>query len=931
MVLGLTAFVGNAQAEEPTPPVAAPDCTIEYNKTASPDQVQTGGLVTVTLEVKSKGSCDPSSSPVDIMLVIDRSGSMSGSRINSAKSAAKTFVDQMNLSADQAGVASFTSRNRGTLDHELSQDGSAVKSEIDVLRAGGATDIQDGLEIAATELQSTRHISSNAQAIILLSDGVHNASSLSSLLSTADSIKADGIRIITIGLGYYANEQHLKAIASSDTDYYFSPNTSDLADIYNNQIAKTMRWAARRMVITDNIPNNIKLVPNSFQGPYQPTVNGNQLVWDIGTVNTAETITLSYQIVMPDTAGEWDTNASATAKYVDTEGDDSTITFPVPQVQVGEACGAPVLQDVLPEWVCVDQSASLDMMGASFYETPLVTIGGQSLTSVSKTSEQTLTGQLAAGLSVGMHDAAIVNQCPASGTTTGTNALSASLSSALYVAPKPKILSIRADEGYTDIPNNITICGEGFTPIFGSGTDVTITCGGTTTALENVATYGDTCLSATVPENLTEGMCEITVKNQCGTATGDYRVLPTSLNNDLWGQEPWVSPSYCVKESESIEIGLFVHRRGGKDPLQNVKVRFYEDQVDDAHLIGEGTVPMLSPRVNPDERIKGTSTTAVPWTPSDGVREYEIIAVIDPENAIDEDIEDNNESRRTVQILPGDSTYDGVAPHVDDFEIESNGSSPIYDRNITVHVKASDAAQSGATPSGVYALNLVEMIYSESADIWVPVGWTDWVTYSETYNYELAPPSGLRYIQAWVSDESGNVSRYPYQDRINYAQMCAFVGRNAANTYRENVEQGETVYAELVSCRNDPDLYIWPPDWDDEENPRPPWVSNLEGDETEVLTFTAPISGVYVVEVYGYNSAKYNLQVETYPSTAMSAMLAHMGEAPSYTAGVSANKDALTQPFLPASSVPEITAGIAPPPVNTSSATPVLFLPTIMK
>ena len=100
-------FATQTEAQERDLPCVASACTVAYDKTAAPTEVDAGGVVTVTLSLQAAGDCSPTNSPVDAMLVIDRSGSMYGQKIADAKQAAITFVNQMDLAVDQAGVASF--------------------------------------------------------------------------------------------------------------------------------------------------------------------------------------------------------------------------------------------------------------------------------------------------------------------------------------------------------------------------------------------------------------------------------------------------------------------------------------------------------------------------------------------------------------------------------------------------------------------------------------------------------------------------------------------------------------------------------------------------------------------------------------------------------------------------------------------------------
>jgi len=351
-------------------------------------------------------------------------------------------------------------------------------------------------------------------------------------------------------------------------------------------------------------------------------------------------------------------------------------------------------------------------------------------------------------------------------------------------------------------------------------------------------------------------------------------------------------------------------------------------------LIGDGTIPQLSPRVSPAERIAGTSTSAVDWTPSRGIGGYVLYAVIDPHDAVPEDIEGNNVVSRTVQVVQGGAGIDGVAPHVDAFSVNA-GAEIVYDQDVSMWVEATDFAQPGVLPSGVASLYFVELVFNESAGVWVPVGASGWISFANSSTWSLAPQGGLRFLQAWASDGRANVSRYPFQQQVNYVRSCEYVARDGARTYRQSLARGDVLQVEVVPCQGDPDLYVWPPDWEDG---RPPWVSNLYAG-TEALSITAPVSGVYEIEVYGYTAARYSIQIEPQPASALaltgteaafytaarysiqiepqpaSALALTATGAASYTAGIT-DKVRRTAPALPPDSAPQVIMGIPPAPVT---------------
>jgi len=185
--------------------------------------------------------------PVDIILVMDVSGSMAGDKINKAEEAAITFVGQLNMTRDKVGLVSFS--DEATLDCPLTNNATKIKSIINNLETGGATNMGGGISIANEEFVTSGR--SNATWImILLSDGKANrpcphypqhfdscpyAQEYAINQSECSKVLDDkGVRIYTIGLGSSADldEDLLKQIAFDESKYFNAPTAAELSEIY---------------------------------------------------------------------------------------------------------------------------------------------------------------------------------------------------------------------------------------------------------------------------------------------------------------------------------------------------------------------------------------------------------------------------------------------------------------------------------------------------------------------------------------------------------------------------------------------------------------------------------------------------------------------------------------------------------------------------
>jgi VWFA-related protein len=165
---------------------------------------------------------------INVVLTIDRSGSMRGQPITDAKNAASSFVGLMQKD-DQSAIVSFSYQPR--TDHLFTSDVDSLKTAIARIQANGGTAIFDAV-IHSVYLMN--HGLKN-RAIILLTDGADRDSqaSYADALTTAQSYE---VRVFTIGLGLVQGspeENILKDLASKTGGlYFYSPTSQDLEEIY---------------------------------------------------------------------------------------------------------------------------------------------------------------------------------------------------------------------------------------------------------------------------------------------------------------------------------------------------------------------------------------------------------------------------------------------------------------------------------------------------------------------------------------------------------------------------------------------------------------------------------------------------------------------------------------------------------------------------
>ncbi|RRD93582.1 Cna B-type domain-containing protein [Clostridiales bacterium COT073_COT-073] len=135
------------------------------------------GQFKVKLQVEGSEVATPTLGKLDVILLIDRSGSMKGQRITNAKDAAKKFVDKLLVDGQtnvRVGVVSFASAHNGaqavTVNHDLSINKKNLKKEIDKIQAVGGTYVDMGFE-KVEQLFANANNPTAKKLMVLIADG----------------------------------------------------------------------------------------------------------------------------------------------------------------------------------------------------------------------------------------------------------------------------------------------------------------------------------------------------------------------------------------------------------------------------------------------------------------------------------------------------------------------------------------------------------------------------------------------------------------------------------------------------------------------------------------------------------------------------------------------------------------------------------------
>ncbi len=141
-----------------------------------------------------------------LVLVIDRSGSMTGQKLHASKRAAAAAVTGLSR-LDHVGVVAFDSAAHWQVPMQLAGNKDAIRRDIARLSSGGGTDVHAGMVEAAEALAG---LGGAVKHVILLTDGQTAGPDCRPL---ARKMAGDRITVTTVAVGPGADRQLLHAIA----------------------------------------------------------------------------------------------------------------------------------------------------------------------------------------------------------------------------------------------------------------------------------------------------------------------------------------------------------------------------------------------------------------------------------------------------------------------------------------------------------------------------------------------------------------------------------------------------------------------------------------------------------------------------------------------------------------------------------------------
>ncbi|MBI1949581.1 MAG: VWA domain-containing protein [Deltaproteobacteria bacterium] len=244
----------DAAGPDGRPPAPVPTATAtSFRVEAGLDrtvQARAGGDAFARVAVEGIADTNAKRLPMSLTLVIDRSGSMAGRKMEDAKRAATAAIDALSP-GDRVSVVSF---DDGAVDHGSATVGpagaadlAALKGAIGALFGRHGTDMIAGLDVGGAAA-SRSYDDARVNRLLLLSDGRPNQEP--GLRERVAALAGRGVLTTTLGLGQDYNEDLMAALADQGRGhYYFVDRPEQLAAIFTAELSSLSSIVAKEATI----------------------------------------------------------------------------------------------------------------------------------------------------------------------------------------------------------------------------------------------------------------------------------------------------------------------------------------------------------------------------------------------------------------------------------------------------------------------------------------------------------------------------------------------------------------------------------------------------------------------------------------------------------------------------------------------------------
>jgi Ca-activated chloride channel family protein len=278
-----------------------------------------------------------SRAPLNLALILDRSGSMQGDKLRFVQQAACHILDTLDQ-RDRIAVVAYDDQvtliapSQPISEHARGE----LKRKINELRPGGWTDLAGGWLEGCREV-ADRLTADGIHRALLLTDGLANRgiTDIEELTHHARELRHRGVATSTFGVGLDFNEQLLEALAEQGGGhFYYIERPDHIPDVFRRELGELLTVVAREAFLSISIPSGVAV---ELLGDLPHERTGARLRIFLGDLCAGERRALYTRVLTPPDAPGTSVVLRGELGYADPDGRTATVAAEIGFSYIREA------------------------------------------------------------------------------------------------------------------------------------------------------------------------------------------------------------------------------------------------------------------------------------------------------------------------------------------------------------------------------------------------------------------------------------------------------------------------------------------------------------------------------------------------------------------------------------------------------------------
>lgn len=233
--------------------------------------------------------------PLNVALVLDRSGSMGGPKLEQAKEAACRALELM-APEDRVSVVAFDDEVDVLVPSTRAADRAGITARIRALGPGGSTALCAGWEAGRDQVRA--HLDARClNRVILLSDGEANVGETNAdvIATRVNGAERGGVSTSTLGLGDHYNEDLMEALArSGDGNYWHVDGEAELQPLVAAELQGLLALAGRKASLGIRSAVGVEVIDVLNELDRLPTGR-----WKLPNLMAGKVVTIGLRLQVP--------------------------------------------------------------------------------------------------------------------------------------------------------------------------------------------------------------------------------------------------------------------------------------------------------------------------------------------------------------------------------------------------------------------------------------------------------------------------------------------------------------------------------------------------------------------------------------------------------------------------------------------------------